>query len=161
MADEATHEVGDIVSPETLKKLNKSELATLGRSLYGLNVSPATNSADEMRDLIVNASRKFKGNAEMKVLEQGEKAGVPPGHVKIKVNQGQHNPNEHPIPLGMNFRMATIPVNREVIMPGKWMPCLEDAVERRYSVRRGADGVEELAASDQHKYPFTLLVDNR
>lgn len=161
MANEATHEVGDIVSAETLKKLNKSELATLARGLYGLNVSPDQNSADEMRDLIMNAARKFKGNAEMRVVQKGDKGDVPPGYVKIKVSPGQYNPNERPIPVGLNFRMATIPVNKEVIMPGKWMPCLEDAVERRYAVRKLPDGREELGASDQHKYPFTLLVDNR
>lgn len=161
MANEATHEVGDIVSRDTLEKMNKSELATFGRSLYGLDISPATNPKNEMVDLIMNAARKFKGNAEMKVVNMNEEVEVPKGCVKVRVSPGDHNPGQRPIPLGLNFRMATVPVNKDVVMSGKWLPCLQDAVERKYFVSRGPDGTEQLDWRDQHKYPFSVLVDNR
>ena len=162
MADEqAQHEEGDIVSRETLKKFNKSELATYGRASYGLDISPTTQTAEEMIDRIISAARKFKGNADMKVVRMNEEVEVPPGYVKIRVSPGRHNPAERPIPVGLNFRMATIPVNKDVVMHGKWLTCLEDAVERHYFKTRGQDGDETLGYSDQHKYPFSILVDNR
>lgn len=161
MANEATHEIGDIVSRETLKKFNKSELATYGRVNYGLNVSPSNNTAEEMIDLIMNAARKFKGNAEMKVVNMGEAVEVPKGYIKIRVQPGDHNPNQRPVPLGLNFRMATVPVNKDVVMHGKWLPCLQDAVERKYFKTRTSDGEETLGWNDQHKYPYTIMVDNR
>lgn len=161
MAQEAEHEVGDIVSRETLKKFNKSELATYGRANYGLSITPANNTAEEMVDLIMNAARKFKGNAEMRVVNMGEAVEVPKGYVKIRVQPGEYNPGQRPIPIGLNFRMATVPVNKDVVMHGKWLPCLQDAVQRKYFKTRLDDGAETLGWNDQHSYPYTIMVDNR
>lgn len=163
MADEATSEIGTVVSRGLLEKFNKTELVAFARLTYGLNVNIDQNAKEDLIELIMNAARQAKGNEEFRVLPKDDaKAEVPKGYVKIKVSAGAHNPKNRPIPVGLNFKMATIPVGKEVIIPGKWMPCLEDAVQRKYSV--GYDestGRETLVWNDQHAYPFTILVDNR
>lgn len=161
MASEATPEVGDIVSRDTLQKFKKDELVAYARLTYDLNLHAEQMHKEELLDVIMSAARKFKGNAEMKSVRMGTEVEVPEGYVKIRVSPGNHNPNNRPIPVGLNFVMATIPVNRDVVMHGKWLPCLEDAVERRYYVGKDPHGEETLDWNDQHKYPFSILVDNR
>jgi hypothetical protein len=163
MADQATPNEGDsVISRATLEKMKKDELAKFAFAMYNLNLVPEQQDRREMIDQILSATRTFKGNTEMKVVKAGDTTTqVPPGYVKIKVSPGDYNPNKRPIIVGLNFKMASIPVNKEVIMPGRWMACLEDAVERRYFVGRDDHGDETLDWTDQHKYPFSLLVDNR
>lgn len=161
MANEATSALGTESTREALKKLTAVELENMARSLYGLNISNGMEKK-ELINLMVNASQKFKGNAEIKVVpENDETVEVPKGYVKIRVSPGPHNPKNRPIPLGLNFKMATIPVNRDVVIPGKWMSCLQDAVESRASIGFDDNGRETLIWTDQHKYPFSILEDNR
>lgn len=163
MANEATPASGDsVISRSTLEKMKKDELAKFAHVMYNLRLAPEQQDRREMIDQILSATRQFKGNNEMQVVKTGDKTvEVPEGYVKIKVSPGDHNPNNRPVIVGLNFHMASIPVNKEVIMPGKWMACLEDAVERRYFVGRDDTGGETLDWTDQHKYPFSILVDNR
>lgn len=153
--------VGDIVSRDTLLKMNKNELSGYATTVYGLSINPEQTHKEEMVDFIMSAARKFKGNAAMKAVKMNTDVEVPEGYVKIRVSPGDHNPKSRPIVVGLNFDMATIPVNKDVVMHGKWVPCLEDAIERKYYVTRNEHGVEELDFNDQHKYPFSILVDNR
>lgn len=160
MVDKTVPEV-EAISPALLNKLTKSELVEFARMSYGLNLN-IEQPKGELVDFIMNAARRFKGNAEMRVVDMNAEVEVPKGYVKIRVTPGTYNPNGHPIPIGLNFRLATVPVNKDVVMHGRWLPCLQDAVERRYSVGRNPmTGKEELIWNDQHKYPFTIIVDNR
>ena len=161
MAEEATPAVGEEFSRDMLTKMNKQQLVAFAKLTYGLNLVAEQTHKEELIDFIMNAARKFKGNAEMTVVKMGADVEVPPGYVKIRVSPGDHNPNNRPVPIGLNFRMATIPVNRDVVMSGAWLPCLQDAVERRYFVGKDHHGDETLDWNDQHKYPFSILVDNR
>lgn len=161
MVDETTPEVGAAVSRETLAKMSKPELSGFANQFYGLNLKPDQYPKEEMIDFIINATRKFKGNAEIRVVKANTNVEVPDGYVKIRVSPGEHNPKKRPIIVGLNFAMASIPVNKDIVLPGKWMVCLEDAVERKYSVGEDDYGNETLDWTDQHKYPFSILVDNR
>jgi hypothetical protein len=127
-----------------------------------LNLNAEQYPKVEIIDFIMNAGRRFKGNADMRVVKTNDNTvEVPPGYLKIRVAPGEYNPKARPIIIGLNFELASIPVNRDVIVHGKWMPCLQDAVERRYSMGEDDQGHETLVWSDQHKYPFSILVDNR
>ena len=160
MATEAESEVGTDTRT-ALKKLTTIELENMARGLYGLNISNGMTKK-ELVDIIVNASQKFRGNAEMTVVAKDDKTvEVPKGYVKIRVSPGPHNPKNRPIVVGLNFKMATIPVNRDIIMDGKWLTCLNDAIESKAVIGTDETGRETLMWQDQHKYPFTILVDNR
>ena len=162
MANEAKPEVGVDVSRETLSKMNKTELCSYGRVVYGLPLHIDGTHKEEMIDQIMSAGRKFQGNQGMIAVKMDAEVDVPPGYVKIRVSPGEYNPNNRPVVVGLNFKMATIPVNMDVVMPGKWVVCLKDAVERRYFMTRDpASGKEFLETNDQHKHPFSILVDNR
>lgn len=160
MATEATSEIGTLLSRDSLAKLNVAELEQMSVTFFGLKL-PKGLSKVELIDNILGASRKAQGNQEMKIVEKDTKVDVPKGYVKIRVSPGDHNPNHRPVPVGMNFRMALIPVNKDIVMPAKWLPCLQDAVTRKYTVGRDESGKEALQAHDEHRYPFTILVDNR
>lgn len=164
MATEANPAVGEdsILSRDTLEKMTKQELAKFAQAMYNLRLAPEQQDKREMVDQVLSATRRFKGNSDMLVVKENDKTTeVPPGYVKVKVSPGDHNPNNRPVIVGLNFQMASIPVNKPVIMPGKWMTCLEDAIERRYFVGRDQHGDDTLDWTDQHKYPFSILVDNR
>lgn len=160
MAHEAESELGTESSHDALMKLSIKELFMLGRNVYGLNMSNGTSKKD-LVDLIINAGQRNKGNAEMQVVSEDEDVEVPKGYVKIRVSPGQYNPKSRPIIVGLNFRQASIPVNRDVVMPGKWLTCLQDAVEDKASIGIDDDGKETLIFTSQHKYPYSILVDNR
>ena len=159
--DKASPEVGDIISRDTLSKMNKNELVQFGRVSYSLSLNSEQTHKEELIDSIMSAARKFKGNIEMKAVRMNTPIDVPTGFVKVRVSPGDHNPNNRPVVVGLNFQMASIPVNMDVVMDGKWIPCLEDAVERKYYVKRGDNGREMLESNDQHKHPYSILVDNR
>jgi hypothetical protein len=160
MVNETIPAEGEI-SRQSLEKLAKAEICNIGRLAYGINMN-VNEPKKTLIDLVINAAHKFKGNAEMRVVEMNEEVEVPAGYVKIRVQPGDHNPNARPIIVGLNFKMASIPCNKDVVLHGKWLTCLEDAVETKYSVRKSTEtGRDELVVNEQHKYPFSIMVDNR
>lgn len=160
MVDETIPAEGEITRA-SLQKLSKPEICTIGRLTYGLTMN-INEPKESLINLIINAAHKFKGNSEMRVVEINEAVEVPKGCVKIRVQPGEHNPKRRPIIVGLNFRMASIPVDKDVVLAGKWLSPLKDAVETKYLVRQNtATGKDELVATEQHKYPFSILVDNR
>lgn len=157
-ANEADPGVGENVTRDMLNKLDHGALVLFGRLNYGFdNVTTQTHGKEELTEMIMNAARKFKGNAEMRVVEKNEKVRVPKGYVKIRVSPGDHNPNNRPVPLGLNFKMATIPVNKDVIMHEKWLPCLEDAVQTKYYLDKTDPTGTKLGMMEQQSYPFSIL----
>jgi len=158
VAVKATPEIGDEISRDMLAEMDHASLVMFARLNYGMtSLTTSSNPREEVIELIMNAARKYKGNAEMKVVSMNEEVEVPPGYVKIRVQPGANNPNQRPIPIGLNFRMATIPVNKDVVMHAKWLPCLEDAVQTRYYVDRSDPDREKLGWMEQHSYPFSIL----
>jgi hypothetical protein len=158
-ASEASPVVGVGVSREYLEGLDHEGVVMFARLNYGLaQISTKSNPKEEIVDIIMNAARKFQGNSEMSVHDMNTAdVEVPPGYVKIRVQSGENNPNKRPIPIGLNFRMATIPVNKDVVMPDKWLPCLEDAVQTRYFIDKSDPNNETLGWMEQHSYPFSIL----
>lgn len=150
--------VGELFSREDLEQMDHPSLVMFARLNYGLQLNTKAHPKDECVDMIMSAARKFKGNAEMTVVEKDAAVEVPPGYIKIRVSPGDHNPNAHPIPIGLNFKLATIPVNMDVVMHKKWLPCLQDAVQTKYFVKRDPHtGEEQLSSHPQHSYPFSIL----
>jgi hypothetical protein len=161
MANEAESALGTENTRDALLKLSVAELSNMARSLYGLNIGHET-AKKELINLIINATQKFKGNADIQVVsEDAADEEVPEGHVKIRVSPGALNPRNRPIIIGLNFKMASLPVNKPIVMPGKWLTCLQDAVESKAVIGTNEQGREELQWIEQQKHPFTILVDNR
>jgi hypothetical protein len=158
-ANEAAPVVGEEISRELLSEMDHPSLVMFARLNYGLtNISTKSHPREEIIDIIMNYARKYKGNAEMAVHDMNaEEVEVPPGYVKIRVQAGEFNPNNRPIPVGLNFRTATIPVNKDVVMPAKWLPCLEDAVQTKYYIDKSDPNNETLGWMEQHSYPFSIL----
>jgi len=157
-SEKVTPTVGEEVTRDFLAEMSHEGLILFARMQYGItNLSVRGTVRKDVENLIMEAARKFKGNAEMKVVEMNEEVEVPPGYVKIRVSPGDYNPNQRPIPIGLNFKTATIPVNKDVVMHSKWLPCLEDAVQTKYYVDRSDPRNETLASREQHSYPFSII----
>ena len=162
MEHESTPNEGAVFTRDTLSKMKKHEITGMIRMLYGVSINPEQYSKADLIDQGMKLARQYKGNADMRVVKKNDKnVEVPEGFVKIRVSPGEYNKKARPIILGLNFDLCSVPVNRDVVMHGRWLPCLEDAVERRYALGEDDDGNETLVWSDQHKYPFSIIVDNR
>jgi hypothetical protein len=154
--DEATPAVGETVSRADLEKMDHDTLILFGRLQYDLQLNKKQNPKAECVDLLMSAARKYKGNAGMRVMKEEDKTACPPDHVKVRVSAGKYNPNQRPIIVGLNFEMASIPCNKDIIMHKKWLTCLQDAVRTNYFVDKS--GPEEtLGYQMEHQYPFSVL----
>lgn len=157
-ADKADPVVGEEVTREFLDSIELEQLVLFARLNYGFsNVTTKTQSKEELVDLIMNAARKFKGNAEMKVVEKDAKVEVPPDYVKIRVSPGPYNPSNRPVPLGLNFKFATVPVNKDVVMHKKWLTCLKDAVQTKYFLDKSDPNGDKLGYMEEQSYPYSIL----
>lgn len=155
---EAAPAIGDVINRQALSDMGHGELVLFARLNYGYtDISTKTTPKEDLIELIMNAARKFKGNAEMKVVDMGQEVEVPPGYIKIRVQGGKYNPNNRPIPVGLNFVMATIPVNKDVIMDEKWLVCLKDAVRTEYFTDRSDPTDITLGWNESHSYPYSIL----
>lgn len=155
---EANPVVGDVITRQILGDMDHGSMVLFARLNYGLtSISTKTHPKEELIEIIMNMARKLKGNAEMKVVDMDAEVEVPPGYVKIRIQGGKYNPNNRPVPVGLNFRMATIPVNKDVVMHEKWLTCLKDAVRDEYFVDRSDPREEKLGVMQSHSYPYSIL----
>ena len=153
----AERAVGETVTRADLEIMDHDTLILFGRLQYDLQLVKAQNPKNECVDLLMAAARKFKGNSSMRILSTDDnKTKCPDDHIKIRVSAGKYNPNQRPIIVGLNFVMASIPCNKDIIMHKKWLTCLQDAVRTNYYMDKS--GVEpELAYQLEHQYPFSVL----
>jgi hypothetical protein len=150
--------LGEVMNRETLEQFTHIELITYARLQYDLKLNKDSNAREEVIEMILNAARRFKGNAEMRTVAMDDKSAIPMGMVKVRVSPGPHNPNARPIIVGLNFQMASIPCNRDTIMDEKWLTCLQDAVRTNYRVGYDeATGKDGLQWTEEHQYPFSVV----
>ena len=155
---EALPDTGAVMSREALEAIDHDGLLAYGRLQYALPISKSHNDRNEIIEMILEAARKFKGNAGMTQVSTDDTRTLGMGQVKVRVSPGPHNPNNRPVIVGMNFEMASIPVNIDTIMDEKWLPCLSDAVRTNYRVGKDPlTGEDTLEYTDEHQYPFSVL----
>lgn len=155
---ETTPVIGETMTRESLEQFSHIELITYARMQYDLKLDKDSTPYDEVLDIIVNAARRFKGNSQMTVVKRDDKRELGMGMVKVRVSPGPHNPNERPIIVGLNFEMASIPCNRDIIMDEKWLVCLQHAVRTNYRVGYNEEtGKEGLMWNEENQYPYSVL----
>jgi len=154
---EAAPVVGDSINRQILSDMTHESLVLFARLNYGMQVSTQTSTKGDLVELVMNTARRLKGNAEMKVVDMDGEVEVPPGYVKVRIQGGKYNPNNRPVPVGLNFKMATIPVNKDVVMHEKWLTCLKDAVRTEYFTDRSDPTRETLGSQEAHSYPYSVL----
>lgn len=137
----------------TLEKFTKKELITYANQTFGLHVNMDHEKAD-LINMIVQSERKFKGNAGIRVLEKGDTSKVPPGHVKIRVSPGKYDRTPRPVIIGHQFKLCSVPVNKDVIIPAKYLVCFEDAVQDTYFQD---EETGEFVCQPEHAYAYSVL----
>lgn len=137
----------------TLKKLTIQELVDHANSNFGLHVTKDYAKGDII-NMIMQSQRKFKGNAGIRVLAKGDTTKCPPGHVKIRIRPGKYDRTPRPVIIGHQFKLASVPVNKDVILPIKYLVCFEDAVQDTYFQEEDS---KELVCQPEHAYSFSIL----
>lgn len=137
---------------ETLQKLNIKELVAYANSTFGLNVTKDYQKND-LINMIEQSQRKFKGNAGIRVLSKGDTSACPPGFIKIRVQPGKYDKTPRPIIIGHNFKLCSVPVNKDVMLPAKYLVCLSDAVQDTYF--QTEEG--EFVCQPEHAYSYSVL----
>lgn len=141
---------------DTLKKLNIAELVEYGNQNLGLGVTKDYAKGDII-NMILQGQRKFKGNAAIRVLSDGDTSKVPPGMIKIRVRPGKYDRIPRPVIIGHQFKLCSVPVNRDVLIPAKYLVCFEDAVQDVYFQQDNDDGTKEFVCQKEHAYSYSVL----
>ena len=142
-------------TPEYLSNLETDDLVKTANLHFGLGVNKHYQRHD-LINMILQSSRKFKGQAGIRVVSKGDSSPVPPGHVKVRVQPGKYDKVPRPIIVGHQFKMASIPVNRDVIIPNKYLTCLQDALGDTF-FQDPDDPDRELVIQAEHAYSFSIL----
>jgi hypothetical protein len=142
---------------EDLKEMTKKELLAIANGVFDLKMN-GSYAKEQILEAIQRAQGKYKGQAEVNVLsDNDDSTKVKPGYVKIRLQPGRYNPKNRPVFVSHNFKPALIPVNKDVILPVRYLTVLQDAVQRRYHQEDGEDGKPELVMQEEHSYPFSIL----
>jgi len=141
---------------QELESMDIEQLVVYANMNYGLEVNKAFAKHD-LINMIDAAQRKFKGNENIRVVNADDVGKVGPGMVKIRVQPGKYDVVPRPIVVGLNFKLATIPVNRDVIIPAKYLVCLEDAVQDTFHQHKNDHGELETVIQQEHAYAYSIL----
>ena len=144
--------MGDINKSRTeLMDMTKDELVVYANSTFNLNVNKQFNKAD-LVEQIMSARGRFSGNANVKIA--GEDDTVPPGHVKVRIRPNRYDKTPRPAIIGLNFKMASVPVNKDVILPAAYLSCFAYAQEDVYF--QDPD-TQELVRTKEYAHDYTVL----
>lgn len=138
---------------DQLAQMEMPDLVRYANEHFGLGVTKDYNKFDIINQ-IEQSMRKFKGNAMMRVVGDGDKGPVPPGMMKIRLRPGKHDRIPRPVIVGHQFKIASVPVNRDVIMPAKYLVCFEDAVQDVYFTD---EVTKEWVCQEEHAYSYSVL----
>lgn len=140
-------------SREELEAMDEMDLISYANLNYGLGVNKEMPKY-ELVNLLDRTQRKFKGNENVRVLRRGEEYTCRPGEVRIRCRPGKHDKVPRPIIVGHQFKIASIPINVDVIIPAKYLTCLQDAVQDTYFQD---PETRELIRQEEYTYDFTIL----
>lgn len=138
---------------EEMEALDSQELINYANLNFGLGVNKDYNRFDIINQ-VEQAQRKFKGNATMRVVGEGDDGRVGPGMMKIRIRPGKYDRIPRPVIIGHQFKIASVPVNRDVIMPARYLVCFEDAVQDTYFTD---EVTQEWVCQQEHAYSYSVL----
>jgi hypothetical protein len=142
---------------QALEELSHEELVAYANINYGLEVNKGY-SVPDLISMISRTQQQFKGNDSIKVVNARDThTEVPPGHVKIRVQPGKYDRIPRPVVIGLNFKLATIPVNKDVIIPEKYLVCLQDALQDTLHQYKDEQGELVTEILQEHAYAFSIL----
>ena len=135
---------------EELSAMKKPQLIEYANLTYGLAVNANHNKTDIING-IMSAHMKFRGNTNV-ALDTGQE--LRPGQAKIHISKTELNKRGHPVIVGLNGVMASIPVGQPVIVPEAYVEILRNAMRTEYELDVGTN---ELVPREVPSYPFNLI----
>jgi hypothetical protein len=138
---------------EDMEGMNVPDLVAHANLTYGLGVNKDYQKHD-LINMIEQSQRKFKGNAGIRVLNPDEEMEVPPGYMKVRIRPNKHDRIPRPAIIGHQFKVCSVPVNKDVIIPQKYLPCFEDAIIDVYFTDPATN---EFVCQREHTYSYSIL----
>lgn len=139
---------------EMLEGMTKQELAKYGVMTYGLSLSTKYSKQDLIA-YIQDAARKFKGNDSIQIGEHLKSEELPPGCAEIQLHRTELNKNQNAAIVGLNGKMASLPIGNQFWCPLEYVEILKNAQRIEYEQDWTSDP-PKLIPREIHSYPFTI-----
>jgi hypothetical protein len=144
-----------------LEKLDKDQLIALANNEYGLDVDRRFNE-EKLTSLIL--AHAAKGDTVNKFTGFADDDGmftVPPGGAVVEIQTNAYNPYKRPVPLGVNGRFIYAPVERPIVIAGKYLEVLRNAVREETIQKKDEHGIMRTYYNTKSSYPFSILYENK
>lgn len=140
---------------EMLAGWDKKELIKYGNATYGLGLTAAMNRPD-LINAIQQSAKKFALNQTIKVGEHLAEQEVTPGFAEIQIHRTEMTKGMNNVIVGLQGRMASLPIGTRFWCPLELLGVLQDAVRFEYEQDKSVNP-PELIEREVHSYPFTVL----
>lgn len=140
---------------ELLEGMTKPELIKYGNATYGLSLTAKYTNAD-LINAIEQSAAKFQLNSSIKTGTAIEDKELPPGMAKIQLHRTELNKGEKSAIVGINGKLASLPIGAKFWCPIELINVLNDAMRLEYELDRTTEP-PELIAREVHTYPFTVF----
>ena len=139
---------------EMLEGMTKQELVRYGIDTYGLSLNTKFSKHDII-NYIQDAARKFKGNENIQIGEHLKVEELPPGCAEIQLHRTELNKGMNAAIVGLNGKMASLPIGKQFWCPLEYVEILKNAVRVEYEQDWTSDP-PKLTPREVHSYPFTI-----
>lgn len=149
-------------SKDELMAESHETLISIANSEFALGVSKKFKK-DQIADLILNASKQGRNQAnDVEVLrgdreKHAEKEQLPPGYCILRLERSPRNPNNRPLPYGIQGKVGLIPVGKTIKAPEYVLEILSNAISEQISNNQD-QGEEQITKT--FTYPFTVVKHN-
>lgn len=135
---------------DKLNGMTHKELQAYANLTFGLAMK-ASHTKEDFINAILQSNARFQGNEQ---IEHYKGQDIPTGKARIKMSPNQSNKKGHPVVVGLNGTMYTIPVSVEVLIPIGLVEILDNAIRFEYDQN---PETLEMERREVHSYPFALL----
>lgn len=138
---------------EMLEGMTKLELVKYARMTYNLSVNNRYQK-HEIIAAIKDATKKFSMNKHLQSSGSIASSGLQPGYSEIQLHRTELTKGQRAAIVGLNGRMASLPIGEKFGCPIELVQVLNDAVGIEYEKNPDTDELEERKT---HTYPFTIF----
>lgn len=139
---------------EMLEGMTKQELAKYGVATYGLSLTTKYSKQD-LIGYIKDAAQKFRGNEQIRVGDGLKNEDLPPGNAEIQLHRTDLNKGMRACIVGLNGKMASLPIGKEFWCPLEYVEILKNAQRIEYEQDWTSDP-PQMVPREVHSYPFTI-----
>jgi len=138
---------------EMLEGMTKQELVKYARMTYNLSVNNRYQK-HEIIGAIKDAAKKFSMNKHLQTSGSISTSGLQPGYSEIQLHRTELTKGQRSAIVGLNGRMASLPIGEKFGCPVELVAVLDNAVGIEYEKNPDTGELEERKT---HTYPYTVF----